>query len=224
MTDHPPATRRLRGDDGVALVEAAIISPIFFIMLLGAMEFGLLYRDYLSVSDAAAEGAKIGSIQSKYNVAPAGGTNANLTADYSIVSAIRQDLSAFPYYNIDRIVIFRSLPPAAGAALSVVPTACRTGPFGANTAAHCNVYDTYNAFLAVQNGTPADIKYFDCSVNASSPSCGYPPNTRTDGPTWNQIDYIGVYIRATHKSISGMFPSKTLESASVIRLEPGQLQ
>jgi hypothetical protein len=201
-------------------VEAAIISPLFFLLILGAMEFSLIYRDYLSVNDAAAEAAVTGAIQSKYPL------TTGETADYSMMKVLRSDLAAIPYTSIDRIVIYKSTPPAAGAALATVPFSCKNGAFGAQPAAKCNVYDSYTAFLAVQNNVAGfGPDYFDCAKTPTGPACGYNPATRANGPTWADIDYIGVYVKVKHQMLTKLFGStKVLEAASVIRLEPGQLQ
>lgn len=53
-----PNARRRRGQ---ALVEFALATPLFLMILAASVEFGLLYRDYLTLSYASREGARIGS-------------------------------------------------------------------------------------------------------------------------------------------------------------------
>lgn len=50
--------RRLRRDDGQDLVEFALIAPLFFLLLFGILEFGLVIWHYNTVSIAAREGAR----------------------------------------------------------------------------------------------------------------------------------------------------------------------
>jgi len=49
--------RRLRGANGSAAIEFAIISPVFVILLIGVVEIGLAGRDAMRVQDAAEAGA-----------------------------------------------------------------------------------------------------------------------------------------------------------------------
>jgi Flp pilus assembly protein TadG len=51
---------RIRGDAGQALVELALIMPIFSLLLLGAAEFGQVTYDAIEVSNAARAGVAYG--------------------------------------------------------------------------------------------------------------------------------------------------------------------
>lgn len=56
-------TLRLRRDEGGAtLVEFAIVMPILFTLIIGISEFGLAFKDWLSVSNASREGARMGAV------------------------------------------------------------------------------------------------------------------------------------------------------------------
>lgn len=44
---------------GQAMVEFALVLPILLIILLGIMEFGLVFHEYLVVTHAAREGARV---------------------------------------------------------------------------------------------------------------------------------------------------------------------
>jgi Flp pilus assembly protein TadG len=53
-----------RADDrGVAAVEAAIITPIFMLVIIGVIEFGLAFKDQLAVTSAVRAGARIASAE-----------------------------------------------------------------------------------------------------------------------------------------------------------------
>jgi Flp pilus assembly protein TadG len=54
--------RYLRRDKGQDLVEYALIFPLFSLLLLGIMEFGLVMLSYDSIANAAREGARYGII------------------------------------------------------------------------------------------------------------------------------------------------------------------
>ena len=45
--------RRSHHDHGVTLVEMAVLLPVLLLLALGAFEYGMLFRDSLTVSTAA---------------------------------------------------------------------------------------------------------------------------------------------------------------------------
>jgi Flp pilus assembly protein TadG len=55
--------RLFRGDRGVAAVEAAIITPVLFLLLFGIIEFGLVFKDQLAITSAVRAGARIASAE-----------------------------------------------------------------------------------------------------------------------------------------------------------------
>ena len=62
--------RRLRkGEHGQALVEMALVLPLFLLLLFGVMEMGLVGFAYISVSNAAGAGGRMATI---------GGTNTQI--------------------------------------------------------------------------------------------------------------------------------------------------
>ena len=50
-----------RKDEGAALVEFAVVAILLFTILFGIIEFGLAFRDWLSVTSATREGARVAS-------------------------------------------------------------------------------------------------------------------------------------------------------------------
>lgn len=61
----PTRTRRLRGDDGVALVEFALVAPVFFLLIFGIIEFGYGYGQSLDVRHGAREGSRLLAVNFK---------------------------------------------------------------------------------------------------------------------------------------------------------------
>lgn len=201
---------RRTGDRGATMVEFSIVALLLLALLLGIIEFSLVFRSRLTVNDAASNGVRIAAIAGN-NV----GIDDN-TADYEIIRAIREETSAIDPELIDYIVIYEARTPAAGSPLAQVPSPCRQGT---PVLGRCNVYDPITAFERVQAG---DIAYFNCARNTSGPSCPWDPVTRSDGPNPADVDYIGVYIRMRHHFASGLFGAGvTIETAKMSRLEPG---
>ncbi|NLI70482.1 MAG: pilus assembly protein [Firmicutes bacterium] len=50
------------GDRGQALVELALVLPVFLLLLWGVIEFGRFGHAYLTVAHAAREGARLGAV------------------------------------------------------------------------------------------------------------------------------------------------------------------
>jgi hypothetical protein len=57
------SARLSRDDRGVAAVEAAIITPVLFLLLFGIIEFGLVFKDQLAITSAVRSGARIASAE-----------------------------------------------------------------------------------------------------------------------------------------------------------------
>ncbi|MEX0786634.1 MAG: TadE family protein [Dehalococcoidia bacterium] len=55
--------RRDRGERGQALVEFSLVSIIFFFLVFGIIDFGLGLHSWISVTNAAREGARVGAVQ-----------------------------------------------------------------------------------------------------------------------------------------------------------------
>jgi Flp pilus assembly protein TadG len=50
-----------RRDGGQALVEFALVLPVFLILVLGIVDFGWALRSWMTVSNSAREGARLGA-------------------------------------------------------------------------------------------------------------------------------------------------------------------
>ena len=51
---------RIDGDKGQDLVEYALVLPLFLLLFIGTIEFGLLFFQYTVITNAAREGARAG--------------------------------------------------------------------------------------------------------------------------------------------------------------------
>lgn len=61
---------RARGDRGAALVEFAIVVPLFFLLVFGIMEFGWAFYQHLDVRHGAREGARLAAVNYKTTANP----------------------------------------------------------------------------------------------------------------------------------------------------------
>ena len=65
---------RIRSERGTAMVELAIILPVFMLLLLGMLDFGDAYNSWIDETHLANEGARLAAV----NYSVAGCTNANV--------------------------------------------------------------------------------------------------------------------------------------------------
>jgi hypothetical protein len=89
--------RQLRRDRGASTIEAAFLLPVLLVLALGAAEFGFAFVDWLSVSNAAHTGARIGS---------AAGTSSS--ADTVVLDAVGQALSDMDSSTIEAVWIYKA--------------------------------------------------------------------------------------------------------------------
>jgi hypothetical protein len=210
---------RCRGDRGAALAETAITFPVFFLLIVGIFEFGLVYRDNHTVGNAVGDAVRIGGVQGPDFRVVAG---AEVTADYSIVATVRSATASIPPSWIDRIVVFKATSPAQdpGPAIDQVPDSCKVSA-GSSTANECNVYPGTESLYNVQIG---NIDYFNCAEGGTR-ACGWDPLGRDDGPALDEIDYLGVYVKLNREMLTGVFGDDfQIEQAAIIRLEPGTVE
>jgi hypothetical protein len=176
------------------MVEAAIAMPVFLLLVFGAIEFSLLFRDDLTVANAVRDGAR---------VAAAAGEDAD--ADYRILQTLRLSSAAIAAGNVDRIVVYRATAPGQ------LPSAvCRTGTPAASD--DCNVY-TGSDFARASTD-------FGCRTGTSTdPDRNYCPSERPI--TVSAGAHIGVWIRARTPARTAFFGGdKYVTSSMVFRIEP----
>lgn len=56
-----------KNEKGQTIVEFAIILPILLIVVMGIIQFGLIFLGFATISNAAREGARVGIVQPTYD-------------------------------------------------------------------------------------------------------------------------------------------------------------
>ncbi len=202
VPSEPP--RRLHGDQGTALVEAGLMSPIFLFLILAIVEYGFFFSSYLAIGRASADAARTASVMGN---AP--------NADYKIVQSIKQSTSALSPSDVKKIIVFK-----ATGFDSVVAPACQPtvdAPI-AVTGSGCNGYTGSASFNL------AEVR-FGCTA-PNNLSQGYCPTSRKVGfaPPGGPPDYIGIYIRYNHTMLTGLFEEDHMIAETVItRVEPSEV-
>jgi hypothetical protein len=175
------------------MVEFALVAPVLLLLTFGAFEYGMFFKDYLTVSNVTRTGARVGS---------AAGSSGD--ADYQILQAVKAAATALPGgpAAIQQISIYRSTSAGGGPT-----TPCQTTSSAAD---QCNVY-TAAAFSQ-------PLSRFGCGPG--SIDSAWCPTTREDSQAVGP-DYIGVWVRTTHGFVTRLFgPSKTITDHVVMRVEP----
>ena len=92
-----PSTQRnrpafLRDQSGATLVEFAIVSSLLFGLLFGIVEFGLAFRDRLTVADATQSAARVGA-----SLGDSAGS------DYAILEDVEESVANLPREGADTV-------------------------------------------------------------------------------------------------------------------------
>lgn len=59
--------RHSRREEGQAVVELALVLPLMLMLLLGIVQFGTVFRDYIALTDATRVGARQASVSRSIN-------------------------------------------------------------------------------------------------------------------------------------------------------------
>jgi len=223
---------RARSNRGVAIVEAAFITPVFFALVLGICEGGLYMKDYLSMSNAVRAGARSASA-----------SGADGQADLYTLFDISNEGAALGRHQIQYVVVYKATGPGAGPTDTGGPTGgCKSG---IPQAGICNVYfpiDIDRAVAQVKEesaqrdaiaaGTPRTLDtakiWFGCLTTGphanASPDRHWCPGTRKDARSDNSKagpDYVGIWMKVNHGWVTKMFGNTTtMTDQSVIQIEP----
>ena len=193
---------------GVVLVEMALVAPLLILLVLGIMEFGLAFRNRLTVSNGT---------QSAGRVAAALGNQED--SDMAVLQAVEQSLGILPGSGggiIKHVQIWKSNGSGSPA------SSC--GAVGAG-GANCNWY-AYNPSL------PCNWNPCPDPNNGSPPTYGggFAPAGRDVTLDSDGLDTVGITVLFAHDWITGVLPIADVSCASngsncwadtaLFRLEP----
>lgn len=109
-----------QSERGAAIVEAALVTPVVFLLIFGVFQCALMSRSYLAVRSAATDGARSGAVAATSDF-----------ADSDVLMAVARAAVSLGDGDISRVVVFKADGPDTS-----VPPACLTGPVSGK----CNVY------------------------------------------------------------------------------------
>lgn len=188
---------RRNKEGGATLVEAAFVLPVLLLVVIGIVEFGLVFKDYLTVSYISREGARIAAL--------AGDDTA---ADCAILSGLGSLITPGDLGRIQEIQIYKADP--------------NTGNQGGSyNRALYNDGEDPTICTEPTGGQPNDgwtITYV---------GSGYPPTTRAvavSGSTGGySLDIIGVRVILNRTWMTGFGPfngAMTVDESTITRMEP----
>lgn len=185
-------------------MEAAFVTPVFFALIFGIFEFGLLFRDNLTTNNAAQQGARAASVSGN-----------RPDADFLVLRSVEHGLQAMDLNQLDYVIVFRASGPG-----DTVPTACLTASqtYTGGSSVGCNRYVAADFLKPIDDASGVDTGNFRCS--ATSIDRFWCPTDRETSVSAG-VEYIGIYIQTRHQFISGMFGNgKDLTETTILRLEP----
>jgi len=186
---------------GAALVEAALVTPIFVLFIFAIFEFGLLFRSYLTTTAASSEAARAASVAS-------GGP----TADYLVVQSMAHGLAPQNVENMVKMVVYHADAPDAD-----VPAGCLTGP----VTDVCNFYTSAAVELDYLKDDGTRTPHWGCGPN--SVDIHFCPLDRDSSIEPPGPGYVGVYVETRHQYLTGFFgQEQVLTDTTVVRIEPGR--
>lgn len=196
-----------QAERGAAIIEAAIVTPVFFLLLFGLFEFGLLFRDSLTTDNAAHQGARAASV-----------TGSAPETDYLIVRSVEHGLQAMDLQQLDSVVVFRADGPDDEVPASCL-TASQTYDPDDSAAPACNRYVAADFFKELDDPvTGDDTGNFRCG-DASVDRFWCPVDRVTSLSVGT--DYVGIHVETHHDFLTGLFGDGVdLSETAIIRLEP----
>lgn len=171
--------RRAQGrrSGGQALVEFALILPVFALMLLGMLEAGLAFNSYMTIQYSTREGSRTGS-------ALADGGSANCVGGVDLASIDAQTVAA-----VQRVLKSPGSPVTMSAVTEI--RMYRADASGNQIGGQANVWRyTPGAGPDLDPGLGVD------RLDFSSASVGWHVCSRNDGPN---PDSIGVRVRYSYR-------------------------
>jgi Flp pilus assembly protein TadG len=223
-------------EKGAAVVEAAIITPLFIALILAIFEFGPLFLGFGASRNAVSEGVRQASI-----------VGSSPSADYDVVQAMRESLKNLGP-DLDYIIVYKGKDIKSGPPVACI-TAAETGlsatdtnPVGAfdggmNLTVNPSVKytpETYdwgkpapvglvacNVYYRRMFDVPKARWLYDKSTAAVSPSLDrhWPGSARVDYQSGPQ-DFVGIFVQHKIQSPTGFFKSRTVRNTGIVRIEP----
>jgi hypothetical protein len=197
------STTDASSERGAAVVEAALILPLFVALIFGIIEVGSMFLNFSAVRNASRDAARQASASAS-----------SATADQEALLTAGKSLSTL-IGSLEGMIIFK-----ADSLNDEVPANCLTAlhtgtPLLLTDPEKCNIYS------ASQVRNP-DITHFGAPVVDLSYWDGkWPAQGRNDSlSTTTNPDFVGVYVELRHAGATGLLPKRTIRALNIFQLEP----
>lgn len=201
--------RRGSRERGAIAVEAALVTPLLVLFVLGIIEFSLLLRDYVAVTSASRSGSRIASANAGAGaqVCDSGetGTECSNTGAPQLAklaaNAIQVQGSALNKDTINYMLIYKANSKGFPGSL--------TG-WSASPVTDCKAAGSCVEYVWVKASdkfkyVPGNGTWTSSTINACV----------------SNSDSVGVYLNATHPYVTKFFgSSKTVSDRTIMRFEP----
>jgi hypothetical protein len=86
--------KRIRGESGQTLAEFAVMLPVLCLILFGIIQFGVVFHDYITITDASRVGARKAAVSRFAGDSGASAETAALTAATSLSDEVTAECEA----------------------------------------------------------------------------------------------------------------------------------
>ena len=186
----PPVSR---ADSGATLIEAALVLPIILFLIIGTVEIGLAFKNYLTAGAISREGARIAALA---------GDDAE--ADCAILRGIGELATASDLAKIDQIVVFKA-SPGTGNSTGTENVAVYVG--GDPSDCEYQNPDGSESWQISPKGYDPTSRNTIVGNDASDPD----------------LELVGVQVKWTHEWLTGLPPfngSFLIDEQTITRVEP----
>ena len=185
---------RTRSQQGAVMVEAAMVLPVMILIVVGIIEFGMLFTSYSTSTASTRSGARLAATA----YAQAG----------SVASAQNAALTQIALSSAADLKVLTNGTPVGMAVYKVNPAATDGAPFGG-----------YPGDAVAGGCSSSCVKFtWNPTTKTMTQTTGSWTNADACGVT---VDTIGVFVQVQHKYITAFFGSnRTVTGHTVMRLEP----
>jgi Flp pilus assembly protein TadG len=188
---------RRRGEHGAAIVEAALITPLFLLIIFGILEVGVAVMSWNAAHGASREAARQASVAGSVEF-----------ADHSVLKEVKSRLNS-PTSDLLYVIVFKANDAQSEPSAACLASAKSGGNGVSDPTAPCNVY------------RKADYTVAETMFSAGLSTDKDVHWRAIDRVDWinGPVDHVGVTVFAKHNSLLGIIPSVTLRYTTVFAIE-----
>lgn len=198
--------RRCTDDGGAVIVEAALMIPILVVIMAATFDFGVGFRNRISMQGATRNAARA-----------AASLGPDVAADSFALTTLAAGLAnGLTSTTLVKVIIFRTNSDGTLSNTCLTRTPSNGGAGDTTAGAQCNVYNQFQVDRAVAN------TFVQAGSSCSNTGWDYRfcPFTRSDSLVTNP-DFLGVYLELSYTPMTKVFRSTfTLTDKIVVRIEP----